>query len=253
MKKILKKLSCALLAAAMVCAMTPLAASAAINYSKTRIVYMPTSGKDLGYDEISISNIPAKQNILKSNVKVVSGGFVIALDSFGSSSFKSTTEAFRKGAKPYTHSDHFYNIGFAVKKPGTGKISFKVGNKTYTSTIKVLRYVNPLKSVSITGVKGNLAGKFKSSGHNAFCYANKAQKNAVMKCTAVNGWKITGVSFNNNRTHTQYSTNYNAPNSGASSSTLRIGNLSAKQSAYISFTLRNTKNGAVQYCTLNMN
>ena len=45
MKKILKKLSCALLAAAMVCAMTPLAASAAINYSKTRIVYMPTSGK----------------------------------------------------------------------------------------------------------------------------------------------------------------------------------------------------------------
>ena len=236
MKKILKKLSCALLAAAMVCAMTPLAASAAINYSKTRIVYMPTSGKDLGYDEISISNIPAKQNILKSNVKVVSGGSVIALDSFGSSSFKSTTEAFRKGAKPYTHSDHFYNIGFAVKKPGTGKISFKVGNKTYTSTIKVLRYVNPLKSV-----------------HNAFRYANKAQKNAVMKCTAANGWKITGVSFNNNRTHTQYSTNYNAPNSGASSSTLRIGNLSAKQSAYISFTLRNTKNGAVQYCTLNMN
>ena len=38
MKKVLKKLSCALLAAAMVCAMTPLAASAAINYSKTRIV-----------------------------------------------------------------------------------------------------------------------------------------------------------------------------------------------------------------------
>lgn len=79
MKKFLKKLSCALLAAAMVCAMTPLAASAAINYSKTRIVYMPTSGKDLGYDEISISNIPAKQSILKSNVKVVSGGSVIAL------------------------------------------------------------------------------------------------------------------------------------------------------------------------------
>ena len=44
--------------------------------------------KDLGYDEISISNIPAKQNILKSNVKVVSGGSVIALDYFGSSSFK---------------------------------------------------------------------------------------------------------------------------------------------------------------------
>ena len=80
-----------------------------------------------------------------------------------------------------------------------------------------------------------------------------AQKNAVMKCTAANGWKLTGVSFNNNRTHTQYSTNYNAPNSGASSSTLRIGNLSAKQSAYISFTLRNTKNGAIQYCTLNTN
>ena len=253
MKKILKKLSCALLTAVMVCAMTPLAASAAINYSKTRIVYMPTSGKELGYDEISINNIPAGQTILKSNVKVSKGGSVISLDSFSSSSCKSTTEAFRKGVKSSNYSDHFYNIGFAVKKPGTGKISFKVGNKTYTSTIKVLRYVNPLKSISITGVKGNLAGKFKNSGHNAFRYTNKAQKSAVMKCTAANGWKITSVSFNNNRTYTQYSTNYTAHNSGVSSSTLRVGSLSAKQSAYISFTLRNTKNGAIQYCTLNMN
>lgn len=253
MKKILKKLSCALLTAVMVCAMTPLAASAAINYSKTRIVYMPTSGKELGYDEISINNIPAGQTILKSNVKVSKGGSVISLDSFSSSSCKSTTEAFRKGVKSSNYSDHFYNIGFAVKKPGTGKISFKVGNKTYTSTIKVLRYVNPLKSISITGVKGNLAGKFKNSGHNAFRYTNKAQKSAVMKCTAATGWKITSVSFNNNRTYTQYSTNYNAHNSGVSSSTLRVGSLSAKQSAYISFTLRNIKNGAIQYCTLNMN
>ena len=28
---------------------------------------MPTSGTDLGYAEISISNIPAKQSILRSN------------------------------------------------------------------------------------------------------------------------------------------------------------------------------------------
>lgn len=28
---------------------------------------MPTSGSDLGYDEISISNIPAKQSILSFN------------------------------------------------------------------------------------------------------------------------------------------------------------------------------------------
>ena len=67
MKKILKKLSCVLLTAVMVCAMTPLVASAEINYSGTRIVYMPTSGKELGYDEISINNIPAGQTILRSD------------------------------------------------------------------------------------------------------------------------------------------------------------------------------------------
>ena len=44
MKKFLKKLSCALLAAAMVCAMTPLAASAAVSYThldvyKRQILY----------------------------------------------------------------------------------------------------------------------------------------------------------------------------------------------------------------------
>ena len=128
MKKFLKKLSCALLAAAMVCAMTPLAASAAINYSKTRIVYMPTSGKDLGYDEISISNIPAKQNILKSNVKVVSGGSVIALDYFGSSRFKSTTELSARVQNRTLTPIISTIIGFAVKKPGTGK-DFLQGRK----------------------------------------------------------------------------------------------------------------------------
>ena len=71
MKKILKKLSCALLAAAMVCAMTPLAASAAINYSKTRIVYMPTSGKDLGYDEIFLLNRTFSNPMLKWSAAVL--------------------------------------------------------------------------------------------------------------------------------------------------------------------------------------
>ena len=66
---------------------------------------MPTSGKDLGYDEISISNIPAKQNILKSNVKVVSGGSVIALDSFG----------FRKGAKGNLAGSFFFHAPY--RKP----------------------------------------------------------------------------------------------------------------------------------------
>lgn len=253
MKNIFRKLSCALLAAAMICAITPFTANAAtgINYPKTQTLYK--SGKfanSYGYGGISINNIPTKSSISKSNVKIVSGKGIVELDSLTNSTWRDRTEYFGNGLKPYTYSNHYYNIGLRVKKPGTAKISFKVGNKTYTSVVKVVAYSNPVKSLTIQGTSGNLATNFKTSNSGSF-QIKKAQKNALIRCTAASGWKISSVNFSNSKTGIQRSVYCNS-SKGISSLTLHAGNITAKQSGYISVTLINIKTGGTQNCHLSL-
>lgn len=254
MKNIFKKLSCALLAAVMICTMVPLTANAATNtitYPKSQVVYMSSKTSDYNYGSISINNIPSKQSISKANINVVSGKSVISLSSFTSSTWKDSTASFIKGVKPYTYSDHYYRIGFNIKKTGTAKISFKVGTKTYTSTIKVLPYTNPIKSLTVSGVSGNVAGKLKTTSYASGIRVNKAQSNAWIKCTAANGWKITYMSFNNRKNNTQRSISTNN-STGTSSFSLHAGNLAAKQSGSIYLTLVNTKTKGMQSCSIDL-
>ena len=162
MKNIFKKLSCALLVAAMICAITPFTASAAtqkISYPTTYVSYMSSKSTHSSYGSFSINNIPTKSSISKSNVHVISGKNVVSLNSLNKNIWSNRSESFLKGVKTYVYSDHSYSIGFNMNKTGTAKISFKVGNKTYKTTIKVLPYTNPIKSLTVTGVSGNLASK----------------------------------------------------------------------------------------------
>ena len=253
MKNIFKKLSCALLAAAMICAITPFTASAAtaISYPKTQTIYMDSKNTTYSYGGISINNIPSKTSISKANIKVVSGKNIIELNTLTNSTWSDRTEYFGNGLKPYTYSNHYYNIGLRIKKAGTAKISFKVGSKTYYSTIKTLPYTNPIKSLTVTGFSGNLASKFKTNSYNAFGVQNKkSQTNAYIKCTAASGWKITNISFYNRKTSISRSISCNA--TPVSSLSLLAGNLSAKQTGNVNIGLKNTKTGGTMYCTLNL-
>ena len=254
MKEILKKLSCVILTAVMICIMAPLAVNAGsvISYDKNRTLY--NYGKDnlIPSETIIITGIPSNQQISKASVKVISGKNVISLVEFSKHIGNYSTEYFKKGSKTSTKKEHYYSISVRPKRTGTGKISFKVGKKTYTTTIKILPYENPLSSLTVTGIKngsnGNLAGKFKT---NHFVMErtriNKTQKNAVITCKAAEGWKITSLGFTNNKTNV---TRMIDNEKGVSSVKLRIGDLVVKQTGYISISLINTKTGGTQDCTL---
>lgn len=250
MKNIFKKLSCALLAAAMICAITPFTASAATTFTapKTQVSYMGAKSNYSGYGVISLYNVPSKSSISKSSIKVVSGKNVVSLSSFSKSVSTSRSEGFYKGAKPYTYTNHYYSIGYDMLKAGTAKIQYKVGSKTYTTTIKVLPYTNPIKSLTITGV-GNLASRFKTNSSASKLQIKKAQKNALIKCTAASGWKIDSVYFNNSKTDVSRSISCSK---GAASVTLHAGNLAAKQTGSIIVNLTNTKTGGQQYCSIQL-
>lgn len=253
MKNIFKKLSCVLLAAVMICTITPFTASAAtskLSYPKTKTIYLAGKNVLSSYGGIEVSNIPSKQSISKSNIKIISGKNVVALDSLDNSTQSDRIEYFGKGNKPDIYFDHYYNIGLRIKKTGTAKISFKVGSKTYTSTIKAVAYTNPLKSLTITGTSGNLAGKFKTS-NNGYLQNKKTRKNTFIKCTAASGWKITSVYFSNQNTGVQRNIFYTKKN--ASSFNFYTGDLAANQKAHLNILLVNTKTGGTQICTFHIN
>lgn len=161
MKNIFKKLSCALLAAAMICAITPFTASADSSFvpPKTQVSYMGAKSNYYAYGVIQLYNVPSKSSISKSNIKVISGKSVVSLESLTKDVSSGRTEYFAKGVKAYSYSNHTYRIGYNMLKTGTAKIQYKVGRKTYSTTVKVLPYTNPLKSLTVTGV-GNLASRF---------------------------------------------------------------------------------------------
>ena len=245
----------------MICAMTPLAASASstIDYSKTKTLYMAGKNKPAPYYMIFISGVPSKNSISKSSIKVTSGKSVIALSDLTTSKNTSYISYFEKGLTSFSNTNHYYGIGIDVKKAGTGKISFKVGNKTYTSTIKVMPYVNPISKLTVTGVKNgsssNLAGKFKTSSSASSVRVNKAQKNAYITCKAASGWKITSISFLNKKTNTTrriVSTNGINRSTGVSSLSFYAGSLTAKQTGEITVNLCNAKTGGTQTCTINL-
>lgn len=261
MKKNFKKLSCALLAAVMICVMTPLAASASstIYYKNNQTLYMAGKNKPAPYSMIFISGVPNETSISKSSIKVVSGKSVIALSDLTTIKNNSYTSYFEKGFEPMEYKNHYFAIGVDAKKAGTGKISFEVENKTYTSTIKVMPYVNPISKFTVTGVKNgtssNLAGKFKTNSSGGSLRVNKAQKNGYITCKAASGWKITSISFWNKKTNfTRRIASINGLNksTGVSSLSLYVGSLKAKQTGTITINLYNAKTGGIQDCTIKL-
>ncbi len=96
--------------------------------------------------------------------------------------------------------DYCSFIDFKAKKPGMAKITFKVGSKTYTSTVTVKNYKNPAKTVQISGVnKGkNIASKSKNKNYVDNLKLSKTTKKAKLKVKAASGWELEMVNFYDN-------------------------------------------------------
>ena len=115
-----------------------------------------------------------------------------------------------------------YTVELSFTRSGTSKISFKSGNKTYTSTVRVLPYTKPLSSLTISGIKNgtttNLAGKF-AKGHWVSVKQPKTQNNGQISIKAASGWKIIsayymaeGRNFKTNGQEQSQRRIYNRPN-----------------------------------------
>ncbi len=149
-------------------------------------------------------------------------------------------------------------IELMCNKAGTSVISYKINDVTYTTTVKVLKYTNALKTLKITGLEGgkNQASEYKN--HHLVPYLlDKTIKKPVLTVAAKKNWKIKQITLITYKGigRTAYplsfsSVNYNY---GVSKAVLRLSPLKAKNGAEIEITMQNKKNPGtiVYYCYIN--
>ena len=202
-KRILALAAVLLLVAAM--AAPALAAGDITPVTGTQIVYRSTKS-GVGEVEIELASGTKNFTIKRSDVKVTAGGTGAKLVSFRKNSWsnESLYESDYSASGKWTSDQHgnarcSYSATLRVSAAGTATVSYKIGSKTYKTTIKVLNYVNPVKSITLTGVNG---GKTFASLTKSAVYPSKSltlksnPKTSALKITPASGWKITEVYFN---------------------------------------------------------
>lgn len=245
MKSNMRKIATLLLVVALMLSVIPAQqadAASGIYYSKKVTKYLGTDWNDQGY--LTISNMTTKQKV--TSVKS-SDTSVVEIITVGKYKNVSTTikanasEGEKKGKSSYADATIIYK----GKKPGKSVISFKIGSKTYKSTITVKKRPNALKSVKITGING---GKDLASALNksADCYINIKSndvKKAKLSVTAAKGWKVTSVEFTNN-TSRYYKGYYYIPKTTKS---LTFGKLIKEDYYHVYITCEDANHNTISY------
>lgn len=252
MKQLVKKVFAAALALTVMFTMlAPVTAEAAVTYNKSQTLYR-TSKSGTSYSGIQVSGLTKSQTIKKTSVKsdktsVVKPWYLER----STSSYK--TEYFSSNMTGYSYNYYSYYIGLELKKAGTAKVSFKIGNKTYKTTIKVKNYTNPLSSVTLTGVNSgkNIASKMNSSNYCSTLKLTKTTRNAVVKVKPKSGWKVTSINVENSQTgDTMSISNYGTK--GVSNASLKVGTLTKNKRVTLRITCVD-KTGASVYMNYYIN
>lgn len=160
------------------------------------------------------------------------------------------------GDSPSTNKSYngYASVSLDVEKAGTAKIKYTVGGVSKTINLTIKNYVNPIKTITLTGANNsqNFASRTKNSNYMSQYYddfkpvmLNANTKSAKLKVVPADGWKITNVDLEDVTTGLERSiSNYNTP---MSSATISWGTLNAKHNYNVYANLVNTSNGATQY------
>lgn len=244
MKKFTKQILALLFAFVLVVGMAePAFAAGTVTPTKGTVTVYATSSSG-GYVNIDIAAGTKSFTIKRSDVSVTKGTAGASFQSFQKSTNSYSYQYYTGSAwKTSSSSTNYrYNVGVSVSGAGSFKIKYKIGDTSYTITVKVLAYKNPVKSVTLKGVNsGNsFATKTKSSNYATLKLPAKVTS-ASLKVTPISGWKIRHVQFSDENAGT-YRTINNSK--GLSSVTLSCGTLYTTHSYNVYMELFNTTNNA---------
>lgn len=98
-----------------------------------------------------------------------------------------------------------YTYGYIygkARKLGSCSVSYKIGSKTYKTKVTVKKYVNPVRSISITGLrcknKPNLASLTNNMVDTRKIEVPKTIKRPRLKVSAKDGWEVIFIRYEDN-------------------------------------------------------
>ena len=152
----------------------------------------------------------------------------------------------------YSDSEYYYQVGLSVTKAGTAKITYKLNGENHTINLKVLNYVNPVKSVKLKGYKGGANFASATASQRYVALQQKASiKDAVLTITAKSGWKLTNLSISDARTGSSQGVSFNG-SKGVSSLSIDYGKMTKGHHYSISANFVNAKTGISTWVSYNL-
>ena len=228
--KIFRRLFCAALVAVLLCA----SAMPAFAADKLTFYARSTSGEDWSWGSFSIEGYKAGAKVtgVKSdNKKVATVNCINYYNNEYHYLEDDRTEKYNEAS-----------VELRLMKPGTAKVSYSMGGKKYTQSVQVLKYVNPLKTLKLTGISSskNLKSDF-AKGSGASTTLSKNAKAGYLQVTAASGWKIRSMEWEDetNRKYYQISS-WSKP---FSSGKMKIPGMTKGKTYYVWITLINSKTG----------
>lgn len=221
----------------------------------TRIVYRPNSGSDYGQVSIGLASGDKAFSIKRADVKISKGGTGAALTSLSRDidTYKWTSE-YLSGTAWETSSSSSkncsYTAGVMVNHSGTATVKYKIGTKAYSMKVQVLDYKNPVKSITLTGVKSgkNFAALTKKTMQISKSISlPKNVSSAKLAVSAASGWKVRELYIYD---QTAGVSRYFTCDDGLDSMTLACGKLLASHRYFVWVEMFNASNGAtmsIQY------
>ena len=229
--------------------MSAFAAGTVTPVTGTQTVYIPSSSG--GSVNIGLAYGTKSFTINRSSVKVTAGttgakmvGFAKRNNSY-SSNYQYNYSGSEWTTESYSDADYSYDINLQVSAKGTAKVTYKIGSTSYTTSVKVLAYTNPVKSITLNGVYSSksFASLTKSSiDPSKDLTLSTKTTGARLKVTPASGWKIAYASIHDNSSG--MSKSISSWNKGLSSVSLYWGTLYASHNYSIDIEYINTSNGA---------
>ena len=199
--KLMKKLLCvALLAALMLAIAAPALADISVPEEETSYLLSTDGSMTWWSRSVYIGGTTAStkiKNMKSSKSSVVS---VIGLS-------RSTEIEEYFGEEEGRDPDEWGSASLLVrpKKAGKANITMKIDGKIYKTVYTVKKYVNPIKSLVLTGVgTKNLKNKFAKRTDIDDSLKANAKKGAI-KVKAASGWRISEIRWENETTGLEYS------------------------------------------------
>ncbi len=193
--------------------------------------------------------------VLESSAVSSSKGSVASVYDITRNEQESETEILDTAEQSDDTNSYSYTIGLKLKKAGTTTVSFTIGGNTYSTTVKVVKYVNPVKTIKIKGLnKGkNIASKTKKK--NYINFKGVSSKSSTINITPKAGWTVESISCTCSNTD-ESASRKNTVRNGEATVTVKsmsLGVLRKYYTYYIDVTLVN-KGGyreSLHYCISN--